>query len=261
MARRNQPVTRHDLSSVLDDLDIRPGTVVLAHAALSRLGWIVGGTQSVLSVLLDQLSSDGTLVMPGFSSQLSDPAEWTAPPIPEGWVNAVRAAMPIFDKEMTPTHGIGRLPETFRAMTDTLRSGHPIDSFLANGVQADVICAAQPVDQGLGQSGSLGHLVRLDADVLFLGTDWETCTAFHLADYRDNALWETVRFPQKISAGQTRWHIVRDVNHDIDDFPAIGAAFERTGMVRRSLRLAAPCRAFRIRDAVRFAKDWHGFNP
>lgn len=111
-----------------------------------------------------------------------------------------------------------------------------------------MICTAQPVDQGLGQRGPLGHLVRLDADVLFLGTDWETCTAFHLADYRDSALWETVRFPQKISAGQTRWHLVRDVNHDIDDFPAIGVASEKTGMVRRSLRLAVPTPAGRPRD-------------
>ena len=69
------------------------GRVLLEHVALSRLRWVAGDTQTVLDALLEVLGPTGTLVVPAFSSQLTDPAAWEAPPVPASWVEPIRDAM------------------------------------------------------------------------------------------------------------------------------------------------------------------------
>ena len=257
MNLRDTPVTGADIATVLDELQVPPDGIVLVHSSLGQIGWCPGGAQLVLQALLAHLEPGGTLVMPGFSSQLSDPAHWSDPPVPAGWVRPVREAMPLFDPARTPTRGVGRLPEALRALPQTRRSAHPVDSFLAYGPAATDICAHQPLDCGLGPAGPLGRMARRDARVLFLGTGWETCTTFHLADYRENATWEDVAHPDRIEHGTTIWRTCRDADHDTESYPAIGVAFEETGQVRVSRHLASRCRAFSMRAAAEFAHRWY----
>src|SRR5215208_618984 len=43
-------------------LGLREGSVVLVHARMSALGWVVGGSGAVVSALLEALGPDGTLM-------------------------------------------------------------------------------------------------------------------------------------------------------------------------------------------------------
>lgn len=75
--------TRASLAAALRDLGVRPGETLLAHTSLSSLGWVCGGPVALVQALLDAVGPDGTLTVPTHSGDNSDPAGWSAPPVPE----------------------------------------------------------------------------------------------------------------------------------------------------------------------------------
>ena len=50
------------LADDLRVLGVRPGGVLMVHTRMSALGWVIGGTETVVRSLLDVLGPDGTLV-------------------------------------------------------------------------------------------------------------------------------------------------------------------------------------------------------
>jgi aminoglycoside 3-N-acetyltransferase len=78
----------------------------MVHSSLSRLGYVVGGAHTLVLALLAAIGSEGTLVMPTHSGDLTDPAGWMHPPVPEAWWAALRDQMPAYDQALTPTRGV-----------------------------------------------------------------------------------------------------------------------------------------------------------
>ena len=91
------PCTRSSLATDLRQLGLTPGSIVLVHASLSSLGWVCGGSVTVIQALMDVLTTEGTLIMPTQSMNYSDPAEWEDPPVPREWWSIIRKTMPAFD--------------------------------------------------------------------------------------------------------------------------------------------------------------------
>ena len=89
---------------------VQSGMTLIVHSSLSSLGWVCGGAVSVILSLEEVLSPEGTLVMPAHSGDLSDPAGWSNPPVPEDWFEIIRKEMPCFDKDLTPTRGMEMVP-------------------------------------------------------------------------------------------------------------------------------------------------------
>jgi aminoglycoside 3-N-acetyltransferase len=76
------PVTVESLKRDLTMLGVKPGMVLLVHSSLSSLGWVCGKSVAVIDALESVLTSEGTLVMPTHSGELS---YWQHPPVPEAW--------------------------------------------------------------------------------------------------------------------------------------------------------------------------------
>ncbi len=178
------PRTRSSLTADLRAAGIMPGETVMVHSALSALGWVAGDSATVVAALLDAVAPGGTLVMPAQSGHLSDPAQWRAPPVPADWIDAIRAEMPVYDAETTPTRGMGRIAEHFRTWPGTRRSAHPNCSFTANGPDAEAILAAHRLESPVGEGSPLTRLYECDATILMLGVDFDSCTMLHLAEVR-----------------------------------------------------------------------------
>lgn len=136
-----------------------------------------------------------------------------------------------------------------------MRSGHPQTSFAAIGPKADEITAGHALDCRLGENSPLAKLEQLEARILLLGTGFDTCTAFHLAEYRNVAPLESNSFAA-IVEGSRQWVSVRDITLNDDDFGFIGKGLERTGTVKKGLVGGAYCGIFPLREAVSFATDW-----
>jgi aminoglycoside 3-N-acetyltransferase len=112
-------------------LGVRPGDVLLVHSSARSLGFVAGGVQAVVQVLLDTLGPDGTLMVPTHTSANSDPARWVNPPVPASWWPAIREQSPGFDPARTPSQWMGIIAETTRTWPGALRSNHPQVSFAA----------------------------------------------------------------------------------------------------------------------------------
>lgn len=112
--RVDEPNTVASLTADLRDLGVEPGDAVLVHSSLSALGWTAGGPQAVVDALRAAVTDSGTLVLPTYTGQYTDPADWSRPPVPESWVETIRESMPPFRPAVTPARGVGAVPECFR---------------------------------------------------------------------------------------------------------------------------------------------------
>ena len=176
--------TRASLAAEFRNLGLGHGDVILLHSSLKSLGWVCGGAEAVVLALLDCLGDDGTLVVPTHTGDNSDPAGWECPPVPEDWWPTIRASMPPYDPHTSRTRGMGVICETVRSWPGAVRSSHPETSFAAVGHRAASIMADHSHGCRLGEHSPLGRLEEANARVLLLGVGFDTCTAFHLAEYR-----------------------------------------------------------------------------
>jgi len=250
------PRTHQTLTNDLLNAGVTPGMTVIVHSSLSSLGWVCGGAVTVVQALMDVITPEGTLVMPTHSGDYSDPAMWGAPPVPEDWWQIIRETMPAFDTSVTPTRGMGAIVEVFRAGKDVLRSYHPAVSFAAWGKHAKVIVANHFFDDSLGEGSPLARLYDLNGFVLLLGVGYDSCTCFHLAEYRVGKARRVTRGAPILEAGERVWKTYTDIDYDTQYFEEIGTAFEKIGKVQISLVGSAQTKLFAVRNAVDFAVSW-----
>lgn len=253
------PATVGSLQRDLSQFGVEPGMTLLVHSSLSTLGWVCGGAAAVILALEYALGEDGTLVMPTHSTQLSDPAQWQEPPVPEAWWPVIRENMPAFRPDLTPTRGMGAIPETFRKQDGVLRSDHPHHSFAARGPNADVVVESHSRHNGLGEESPLARVYDLDGWVLLLGVGHDSNTSLHLAEYRasfPSRQEETDGAPIWIQ-GERQWVEVRGLDLNDDDFETIVAAFaQETDHVRHGRIAQATAFLIPQRTLVDFAVDW-----
>ncbi|HEX5938947.1 MAG TPA: AAC(3) family N-acetyltransferase [Dehalococcoidia bacterium] len=231
IAASGAPVTVASLAEDLRRLGLPAGSVVLVHSSLSKLGWVCGGPGAVILALREVVGAEGTIVMPAHSGELSDPAGWENPPVPESWWEPIREGMPPFDPSLTATRQMGAIAELFRQQPGVLRSYHPNDSFAAQGRHAAAITEGHSLAYGLGEDSPLARVYELDGLVLLLGVGHGNNTSLHLAEHRaDFTGKEQIlhRAPMLVD-GERRWVEFPDIDTNESDFVAIGADFARDG--------------------------------
>ena len=224
----DDPVTVERIADDLRELGVEAGDTLLVHGALSELGWVAGGPQAVVDALQRVVTEAGTVVMPTHSTQYSDPSAWQNPPVPEEWVERIEDAMPPFRAAVTPTRSMGAIAECFRDYPGTQRSRHPLYSFAAWGADAEAIVADHSFEHGMGENSPLAAVYEREGSVLLLGTGHETDSSLHLAEYRaDIDAGERTAGAPVLRDGDRTWVEWAEIDLDSDEFPEIGAAFER----------------------------------
>lgn len=214
-------------------LDIAAGDLVCLHASLSALGSVIGGPRAVIDGVRDAIGgSSGTLMMPCFSGDLSDPAEWRHPAVPAAWFDPIRAATPAYDPAKTPTRGLGVIAEYFRSYPEVRRSAHPQSSFAALGRRAGELLDPHPLNDRFGPEGPLGRLVELGGSVILLGAPYNTVSLFHMTQHLVG--WSTpVRKSSPVSrGGETVWAAYDDIDYPIEWFDAAVAMLIDEGIAR-----------------------------
>lgn len=254
------PRTVDTLAADLRALGLREGMTLLVHSSLSSLGWVAGGPQAVILALTRVLGDFGTLVMPAYSTDNSEPRDWRNPPIPDDWHQVVRDHMPAFDARQTPTRALGRIAETFRAWPDVRRSSHPAVSFCALGRYARAITTDHRLENGLGENSPLARVYDLGGHVLLLGVGHDSNSSLHLSEHR--ADWPRKRVIEQGAAimvgDQRMWVRFRDLLLESEDFPRLGADFDATGATLTGKVGSAQCRLFSQPALVDFGVEWIG---
>ncbi|WSK01692.1 AAC(3) family N-acetyltransferase [Streptomyces sp. NBC_01320] len=247
------------MAGQLSRLGVERSGVLLVHASMRAVGAVSGGAGAVIGALRDTLGEDGTLIVPSFTPENSD----TSPQyrnrvrgLTDHAREAVHASMPPFDPVTMAAPSMGRLAEAVRLTPGAARSSHPQTSFAALGPLAGKLLAHHRPDCHLGEDSPLARLYDVRAHVLLLGTGFDSCTAFHLGEYRVPTPPRRTYRCVVTTRGRRHWWEYEDVALDDSDFTALGAEFARTdnGAAVRSGPVGSTTgRLFDFTDAVDFA--------
>jgi aminoglycoside 3-N-acetyltransferase len=173
-------VTRAVLHADLVRLGVAANDTVMVHAAMSRVGRILGGPDALVGALVDATTPGGTVLAytdwdAGYSELLD--ADGRVPP---RW----RAHVPPFDPAASRSaRDNGVLPEFLRTTPGALRSNNPGASVAALGSRAAELTVDHPLDYGYGEASPLARLVALGGKVLMVGAPLDTMTLLHHAEH------------------------------------------------------------------------------
>lgn len=173
-------ITKSRLVSDLVRLGLRAGDLVMLHASVKAVGWIVGGPDVVLEAIVDILGSTGTLMMyVGSEDSMYHASEW-----PDGKKRAYLEELAPYDPMRTRAcREWSILTEYLRTWPGAFRSAHPDGSFAAVGALADWITKDHPIDYGYGPGSPPAKLVEARGKVLLLGSPLECVTLLHHAEH------------------------------------------------------------------------------
>ncbi len=263
------PVTRARLARELRDLGLARGDVVMVHTRMSAIGYVVGGTQTLIGALTDVVGEPGTLMAPcGWND--APPYDFTA--WPQEWQDELRAEWPAFDAALSEAdHNNGRVPEALRHWPGSVRSRHPDASFVAVGAAADHLMAEQPWDDPHGPGSPLARLVDAGGRVLLLGAPLDTITLLHHAEALADAPGKRyVEYEQPVLVnGRRGWRRFRDIDTEDEafdyssvvpegqwPFTVIAEDMLAAGIGHRATVAAAECHLFDAAAVVRFGIEW-----
>ena len=176
-------MTARSAASISDDLrrlGVGAGDTVMIHASLRAVGPVDGGALGLIAALDEAVGPDGTLLM---MIGADDPWSWVNERPERERAAALADATP-FDTATTPAEpDIGVLAEVFRTAPGTVVNDHPEGRFAARGARAAELIAGQPWDDYYGPGSPLQRLVDIGGSVLRLGSDLDTITLLHYAEY------------------------------------------------------------------------------
>ncbi|MEU7971756.1 AAC(3) family N-acetyltransferase [Micromonospora sp. NPDC049089] len=248
------------LADDLRALGVNPGTCLLVHCGLRRVGPLEQGPATLAGALRDVLGPAGTLLVPTHTDGNSTTSRAHLAAV-AGMDRAQReryeAALPGWDRRTTPSQRMGALAEYIRRAPGAVRSDHPQTSFAALGPQARQLTDGHDLTCHLGERSPMGELYATDGQILLLGLGYEACSALHLAEYR-----LPVPPPERdyhcfrLVGGRRVRLDFRALDLDDRDFPAVGAALDGTPLVRHGRIGRADARLLSVRAAVDFAINW-----
>ena len=253
-----EPNTITSLKHEFKALGVKQGTNVILHVSLSKIGWIIGGSVALLKALMDTLTEEGTLVIPTFTGDNSDPSYWENPPVPKSWWEKIRKEMPAFEPEITPSRGIGKVAETFRSWPGVLRSNHPIASFAAWGKNANIITENHELEIDLGEGSPISRLYDLNGQILLIGVSHINNSSLHLAEYRSDFPGKRRRMTGSAVKVDNRnqWVEWEELNLNSDDFDRLGKDFELMTNYKPGKIGLAESRLISVREIVDFGVEW-----
>ena len=216
-------------------LGLPPGCLCFTHSALSRLGRVEGGADSVRDALLEGLGPGATLAVPTFGSFF------------------LEGRRQVWDRERSPSR-MGALTESGRLHPNARRSEHPSHPIAALGPLAEPLTVGHR-GSPFGPDGPLARLLSLDAVILLLGVGWEAATLLHLVEERQAVpyrRWRSLRgtvivdgIGKQVSLpfyGMKPWWT--------NAFPRAGALLEAEGIAHLGRVGAASVRWVRARELV-----------
>ncbi len=245
--------TEAQLVSDLRDMGLGEGATVLAHTSLRAMGKIEGGAETLVRAFRRTLGATGTLMVPTFTFDHSDPAGWRDPPRTPDDLERMRALIPTFDPDKSPAwiQWMGVFPEVVRKQPDARRSVHPVVSFAAIGANADFLTQNAPFHYPLGSESPLARLHQLNGYVLLIGVGQECNSSLHLAE-----VWADVPYIHRsvtLKTGADEWAVMQGSPECSDGFGRIEPLLRHSRLLHTGYLGNAASSLMRQRQVVSMA--------
>ncbi|MFB9330344.1 aminoglycoside N(3)-acetyltransferase [Paenibacillus aurantiacus] len=255
-------LTREDLVQGLSGCGLKAGATVIAHTSMRKLGFIVGGAETLIRALLDVVGEEGTIVMPSQTWKNLDPESGVHWEEPEAWWPLIREHWPAYDKRVTPSIGMGAAAEMLRTWPGAERSDHPARSFAAVGKHAAYVTQYHDLRNIFGDGSPLAKLYDLDCDILLIGVGHEKNTSLHLAECRSTHPGKQLARESSaiMTGGKRSWVTYETLAVDDADFVRLGEAYEREHGVISHRIGGAEVRLLKQRPLVDWATAWMNAN-
>lgn len=251
-------LTKVDLISQFRSCGVKEGQHLFVHASLNKLGFVVGGAETLIRALLEIVGPEGTLMMPSQTWKNLDPATGVHWEEPAEWWPVIREHWPAYDKEVTPAIGMGIAAEMLRKWPGAQRSDHPARSVAAVGKYASYLTENHDLSNIFGENSPLDKLYQLNGSVLLIGVGHDKNTSLHLAETRAS-------FPGKQNAyessavrveGKREWITYSTQAVDDSDFVRLGAEYEAEMKFKVHRIGNAEIRLLEQRPLVDWATAW-----
>lgn len=244
-------ITTEELVRGWRNAGVRDGMVVMVHSSLSSLGTVDGGAATVVNSLRAAVGASGTIVVPAFTRDVSDPYPHSVG-VPGEDVRAGRNAVRLWHTDLPSS--MGAIPEATRVLPEAVRSSHPQASVVAVGPHASFIAQDHGLEFATGADSPFGRMYELDAHILLIGVGHNRNTFLHHVEgLTPHPRLKVRRFPLHINTERV-WVETLDVGDDNDTyFPMLGSEFERATGITPVTVGQAPCRLVPAKPFVRFA--------
>jgi aminoglycoside 3-N-acetyltransferase len=229
---------------------------VLVHAALRKVGHVMGGADTILDALRDAVGPEGTVL--GY-------VDWDGQDDVEDHPELREHARPFDPLTSRAVRDNGWFPEMLRTTPGALRSTNPGASMAAIGARAQWFTADHVLDYGYGPQSPLGKLVEAGGKTLMLGAPLDRMTLLHHAEHLAQFTPKRIRryeTPMLID-GQVVWKSFEEFDTSnspdglADDyFATIVEDFLATGKGRRGTVGAAPSVLAEAKEIIPFAVSW-----
>ncbi|GLQ08534.1 AAC(3) family N-acetyltransferase [Devosia yakushimensis] len=248
--------TQNQLASQLVELGLQQGDAVLVHAALRKVGPILGGPDTLIDAIRTIVGPEGTMLA-YCDWQADDDILQRAD---------LRDEIPPFDPQRSRSiRDNGAFPELLRTTPGALRSANPGASCAALGGKAEWFTADHALDYGYGPQSPFGKLVEAGGKTMLIGAPLDTMTllhhAEHVADFPNKRLR---RYEAPILVdGKIVWRHFEEFDtadppHGLPDdyFATIVEAFLATGQGKRGTIGAAPSILVEAAPMIAFGVTW-----
>ena len=182
---------------------------IIVHSSLSAFGIVKGSAKTVVGALIEVFPR---ILMPAFTyrTMITPAVGPKNNAINYGNDEYSNRSAKIYHPDMPVDKLIGIIPEEFRLLPDTIRSGHPILSFC--GLNVNDIIESQTIDHPFQP---LRSLYNQHGYVMLMGVDHIANTSLHLAEL--NTHRKTF----------TRWALTKNGIVECPNFPSCSAGFKK----------------------------------
>lgn len=256
-------VTRAALAADLAKLGLAPGDAVMVHAAVSKVGRLLDGPDTIIAALCDVVGPEGTvLAYADWEARYEDLADEDGR-VPPDWRDHIA---PFDPQRSRAIRDNGVLPEFLRTSRGALRSSNPGASVVALGAKAEWFTVDHPLDYGYGEGSPLGRLVTAGGKVLMLGAPLDTLTLLHHAEHLAQIPGKRIRRIEVPFAtpGSVQWRMIEEFDTGApiiaglaeDYFAGIVTEFLASSQGRQGLVGAAPSVLVDAAAITAFGVNW-----
>lgn len=249
-------LSKKDIVEILKENGVESGMIVEVHCTLSKLGYVIGGAQTVVDALMEVVGYQGTILMAMHSLENSEPTFWKQGLEDYELAPKIRETMPAYHRKESDASQMGAVAENFRRREGVVLSSHPSHAFAAWGKYAKFLCNHQSLHFCLSEESATARLAELKASVLLMGSNYDKCTCMHLAEYRSDVRPIVLQGASVEQKGVRLWKQYLDIAMDSSEFRAIGQLMEKNSLVAQFQLGDSECRLFSAETAVSVAERY-----